>query len=65
MLIAVIGAGGVGGAFGAALAGAEVTFVVRGTHLTAMQTSGRVGVTPNHHMAELDNLRAKARKGGH
>jgi len=42
MRIAVIGAGGVGGAFGAALAkaGAEVTFLARGVHLTAMQTSG-------------------------
>ena len=35
MRIAVIGAGGVGGAFGAALAkaGADVTFVARGAHL--------------------------------
>lgn len=42
MRIAVIGAGGVGGAFGAALAkaGAEVTFVARGDHLSAMQTRG-------------------------
>jgi len=42
MRIAVIGAGGVGGAFGAALAkaGAEVTFVARGAHLTAMRTRG-------------------------
>jgi 2-dehydropantoate 2-reductase len=39
MRIAVIGAGGVGGAFGAALAkaGADVTFVARGAHLAAMQ----------------------------
>ncbi len=42
MRIAVIGAGGVGGAFGAALAtaGAEVTFVARGAHLDAMRTRG-------------------------
>jgi 2-dehydropantoate 2-reductase len=42
MRIAVIGAGGVGGAFGAALAkaGAEVTFVARGSHLAAMQQNG-------------------------
>jgi 2-dehydropantoate 2-reductase len=42
MRIAVIGAGGVGGAFGAALAhaGADVTFVARGAHLRAMQTEG-------------------------
>src|SRR3974390_3342597 len=42
MRIAVIGAGGVGGAFGAALAkaGADVTFVARGKHLDAMLTHG-------------------------
>ena len=42
MRIAVIGAGGVGGAFGAALAkaGADVTFVARGAHLKAMQANG-------------------------
>jgi 2-dehydropantoate 2-reductase len=42
MRIAVIGAGGVGGAFGAALAkaGADVTFVARGKHLDAMRTRG-------------------------
>ena len=37
MRIAVIGAGGVGGGFGAALAkaGADVTFIARGAHLAA------------------------------
>jgi 2-dehydropantoate 2-reductase len=42
MRIAVIGAGGVGGAFGAALAnaGADVTFVARGAHLKAMRDNG-------------------------
>lgn len=42
MRIAVIGAGGVGGAFGAALAkaGADVTFVARGAHLRAMREKG-------------------------
>jgi 2-dehydropantoate 2-reductase len=42
MRIAVIGAGGVGGAFGAALAkaGADVTFVARGAHLLAMRDKG-------------------------
>jgi 2-dehydropantoate 2-reductase len=42
MRIAVIGAGGVGGAFGAALAnaGADVTFVARGAHLKAMRQNG-------------------------
>jgi 2-dehydropantoate 2-reductase len=42
MRIAVIGAGGVGGAFGAALAkgGSGVTFLARGAHLKAMQEHG-------------------------
>jgi 2-dehydropantoate 2-reductase len=42
MRIAVIGAGGVGGGFGAALAkaGADVTFVARGAHLAAMKRDG-------------------------
>jgi len=42
MRIAVIGAGGVGGAFGAALAkaGNDVTFVARGAHLEAMRSHG-------------------------
>jgi 2-dehydropantoate 2-reductase len=42
MKIAVIGAGGVGGTFGAALAkaGADVWFVARGAHLDAMRTNG-------------------------
>ncbi|HEX2942314.1 MAG TPA: 2-dehydropantoate 2-reductase [Rhodopila sp.] len=42
MRVAVIGAGGVGGAFGAALAksGAEVTFVALGANLAAMRRNG-------------------------
>ena len=42
MRIAVIGAGGVGGGFGAALAkaGADVTFIARGAHLAAMKNAG-------------------------
>lgn len=42
MRIAVIGAGGIGAIYGAALAnaGAEVIFVARGTHLAAMQQNG-------------------------
>jgi len=42
MRIAVIGAGGVGGAFGVALAkaGADVSFVARGAHLAAMRARG-------------------------
>src|SRR3954469_12239164 len=40
--IAVVGAGGVGGGFGAALAkaGADVTFIARGAHLAAMRANG-------------------------
>ncbi len=40
--IAVVGAGGVGGYFGAALANAgnDVTFLARGSHLRAMQSHG-------------------------
>jgi len=42
MRIAVVGAGGVGGGFGVALAkaGAEVTFLARGAHLAAMKSAG-------------------------
>src|ERR1700736_5723438 len=42
MRIAVVGAGGVGGGFGAALAkaGADVTFLARGAHLAAMKNAG-------------------------
>ena len=42
MRIAVVGAGAVGGAFGAALAkaGADVTFIARGAHLAAMRAGG-------------------------
>jgi len=42
MRIAVIGAGGIGAPYGASLAkaGADVTFVARGAHLTAMRENG-------------------------
>ncbi len=42
MRIAVVGAGGVGGGYGAALAkaGADVTFIARGAHLGAMLSEG-------------------------
>ena len=42
MRIAVVGAGGVGGGYGAALAhaGADVTFIARGAHLAAMKKAG-------------------------
>ena len=42
MRIAIVGAGGVGGGYGAALAraGADVTFIARGKHLEAMRSKG-------------------------
>jgi 2-dehydropantoate 2-reductase len=42
MRIAIVGAGGVGGGYGAALAhaGADVTFIARGAHLAAMKGQG-------------------------
>jgi 2-dehydropantoate 2-reductase len=48
MRIAVVGAGGVGGAFGAALAnaGCDVTFVARGAHLAAMLSRGLRVLSP-------------------
>jgi 2-dehydropantoate 2-reductase len=49
MKILVIGAGGVGGYFGAVLAkaGNEVTFLARGRHLTAMENFGLKISSPN------------------
>ena len=48
MRIAVVGAGGVGGGFGAALAkaGADVSFLARGAHLAAMKSAGLKVVSP-------------------
>src|SRR4029079_11265096 len=48
MRIAVVGAGGVGGGFGAALAkaGADVTFMARGAHLAAMKSAGLKVLSP-------------------
>ena len=42
MRIAIVGAGGIGGGYGAALAraGADVTFIARGAHLAAMKSAG-------------------------
>ena len=42
MRIAIVGAGGIGGGYGAALAkaGEDVTFIARGAHLAAMKTKG-------------------------
>ena len=48
MRIAVVGAGGVGGGFGAALAkaGADVSFIARGAHLAAMKSAGLKVLSP-------------------
>jgi 2-dehydropantoate 2-reductase len=54
MRIAVIGAGGMGGGYGMALAkaGADVTFVARGAHLAAMKSAGLkvVGTRGDFHL---------------
>jgi 2-dehydropantoate 2-reductase len=59
MRIAIIGAGGVGGAFGAALAkaGADVTFVARGAHLKAMREHG-LRIQGDRGDTRLDPVRA-------
>jgi hypothetical protein len=48
MKIVILGAGGVGGYFGAwlAAAGADVTFIARGKHLDAMRTNGLRVISP-------------------
>jgi 2-dehydropantoate 2-reductase len=48
MRIAVVGTGGVGGGYGAALAkaGADVTFIARGAHLAAMKSAGLKLLSP-------------------
>ena len=48
MRIAIVGAGGVGGGYGAALAkaGADVTFIARGAHLAAMKSAGLKVLSP-------------------
>src|SRR5215468_9086237 len=59
MRIAVIGAGGVGGALGAALAaaGGDVSFLARGAHLAAMQARGLSLVSPRGDL-HLNPIRA-------
>ena len=49
MKILIYGTGGVGGYFGGKLAqgGKDVTFIARGEHLKAMQTSGLKILSPN------------------
>jgi 2-dehydropantoate 2-reductase len=58
MRIAVIGAGGVGGPFGAALAkaGRDVTFIARGAQLTAMRARGLsvLGPRGDIHLGSVD-----------
>jgi 2-dehydropantoate 2-reductase len=67
MRIAVVGAGGVGGAFGAALvkAGAQVTFVARGSHLAAMRAKGLrvVGPRGDLHLSQVQATDSPARIG--
>jgi 2-dehydropantoate 2-reductase len=48
MRIAIVGTGGVGGGYGAALAkaGADVTFIARGAHLAAMKRDGLKVLSP-------------------
>jgi 2-dehydropantoate 2-reductase len=48
MKIAVLGAGGVGGYFGARLAasGSDITFIARGRHLEAMRKNGLRVISP-------------------
>jgi 2-dehydropantoate 2-reductase len=58
MRIAVVGAGGVGGYFGARLqlAGNDVQYIARGAHLRALQTDG-LNLTSNghtHHLPVVD-----------
>ena len=57
MRIAIVGAGGVGGGYGAALAkaGADVTFIARGAHLAAMKSTGlKVVEPPRRHPSGAD-----------
>lgn len=51
--IAIVGAGGVGGYFGARLiaSGADVHFLARGAHLAALRTSGLRVDSPNGHLS--------------
>lgn len=57
MRIAIMGSGGVGGYVGARLqeAGAEVVFIARGAHLTALQRDGLTLEHPHHplHLASV------------
>src|SRR3954451_3781562 len=48
MRIAIVGAGGIGAGYGAALAkaGADVAFIARGAHLAAMKSAGLKVVSP-------------------
>jgi 2-dehydropantoate 2-reductase len=61
MRIAVVGAGGVGGFFGALLArgGADVTFVARGAHLEAMRRAG-LRVQGGAHPVHLPHVQVTA-----
>src|SRR5689334_294021 len=68
MRIAIIGAGGVGGYFGAALAsaGADVTFVARGATLAALRERGLLIHSPDgeRHVATVRAVASPAEVGG-
>src|ERR671917_285920 len=59
MRIGIIGAGGVGGYFGARLiaAGEDITFVARGAHLAAVRSSGLRLESPKGNL-HLTSIRA-------
>src|SRR6266511_598568 len=61
MRIAIVGAGGVGGYFGARLAeaGADVTFIARGAHLEAMRARGLQLRSPKGNL-QLPRVKATA-----
>ncbi len=69
MKIAVMGSGGLGGLFGGLLAksGVDITFVARGAHLAAMQSSGLriqsdLGSFSLDHVHVVDNLAGSSGK---
>jgi 2-dehydropantoate 2-reductase len=65
MRIAVVGTGGVGGAFGAALAkaGCDVTFLARGAHLDALKRRGLTVLSPRGDLL-LNPIKARADAAG-
>jgi 2-dehydropantoate 2-reductase len=66
MRIAIIGAGGVGGYYGALLAhdGHDVLFIARGTHRAAMEATGRLTVHSVHGDLVVSPVHVVADPGG-